>query len=87
MQKQVRIGSNLFVFRVFCTAANHSKQNTTLVWSGLYRVSLLIIFGTNGHCCTNLHVVLYISTTVTAGKKVLSLFLSFLKVKFEFHKK
>jgi len=41
-QKQVRVRSNLFVFRVFCNAANHSKQNTMRVWSGLYRVFLIL---------------------------------------------
>jgi len=53
------------------------------VWSGLYRVFLLIIFGNNCHCGTNLHLVLYISTTVTAEVKVLSLFISFFKVVFD----
>jgi len=33
MRKQVRVRSNLFVFRMFLTAANHSKQNTMRVWS------------------------------------------------------
>jgi len=64
MSKQVRVRSNLFVFRVFLTAANHSKQNIIRVWSGLYHVFLLIIFESYYHCCTTSNLVLNYSTNL-----------------------
>jgi len=77
MQKQVRVRIILFVFRVFCTAANHSKQNTMRVWNGLYRVFLLIIFETNCHFGTDLHLALiYIFKSLPRKKFFLSFFLS-----------
>ena len=54
MSKQVQVRSNLFVFPLFLTDANHSKQNTICVWSGLYRVFMPIILESYYHCCANL---------------------------------
>jgi len=62
MSKQVRVRSNLFVFRVFLTAANHSKQNEMFVWSGLYRAFLFIIFESYYLCCIKCNLVLIYST-------------------------
>jgi len=64
MSKQVRVRRNLFVFRMFFNAANHSKQNTMCVWSGLYRVFLLITFESYYHRCTMSNLFLIYSTTL-----------------------
>jgi len=42
-----QVNNSLFFCRVFCTAANHSKHDAIRVWSSLYRVFLVIIFGSN----------------------------------------